>query len=142
MGRLIEVFSENLQRFRKEAGLSQEELADKIGASRNTVSRYESGEFPPSFEAIEKLSEALGLDETTLLTDPEVIKIWEKMTDLVETEVMDRMDVVANDLRKRAGKDLIPERPKKAPADPSRARRAPYWPHLVKAKKTILKGRK
>ena len=33
---------------RKEAGLSQEELADMVGVSRNTISSIERGQFNPT----------------------------------------------------------------------------------------------
>ncbi len=71
-------FLKTFKDFEKMLAFPQEDLAQKIGSARNTIARYESGEAPPSFEAIEKLSEALGLDETTLVTDPEVIRIWGK----------------------------------------------------------------
>lgn len=34
---------ENLQRLRRQAGLSQEALAEKLGVSRQAVSKWESG---------------------------------------------------------------------------------------------------
>lgn len=36
-------FSENLMRLRKEKGLSQEALGEKIGVTRQTVSKWETG---------------------------------------------------------------------------------------------------
>lgn len=38
---------ENLTKYRKKAGLSQEELADKLGISRQAVSKWERGEASP-----------------------------------------------------------------------------------------------
>ena len=35
-------FSENLKRIRKENNLSQEQLAEKVGVSRQAVSKWES----------------------------------------------------------------------------------------------------
>lgn len=35
--------SDRIQEFRKAKGISQEELADKIGVSRQAVSKWESG---------------------------------------------------------------------------------------------------
>lgn len=37
------MFSQNLQKLRSEKNLSQEQLADKIGVSRQTISAWESG---------------------------------------------------------------------------------------------------
>ena len=41
------MIGENIQRFRKEAHLSQEELAEKIGVARQTVAKWENGTTVP-----------------------------------------------------------------------------------------------
>ena len=47
------MFKDNLVSMRKMHGFSQDELAEKIGISRQTLSKYETGESLPD---IEKLS--------------------------------------------------------------------------------------
>ena len=47
--------SEKIMMKRKEAGLSQKELANKVGVSMSTVRRWESGERSPRQSEIEKL---------------------------------------------------------------------------------------
>lgn len=42
------VLKNNIKRVRKEAGLSQTQLADMIGVSRNTISSIETGKFNPT----------------------------------------------------------------------------------------------
>ncbi len=49
--------SDRILRLRKEKGLSQEELADKIGVSRQAVSKWESGQSVPDIEKIILLSD-------------------------------------------------------------------------------------
>lgn len=49
--------ADRIQNLRKTKGLSQEELADKIGVSRQAVSKWESGQSLPDIEKIIMLSE-------------------------------------------------------------------------------------
>ena len=44
---------------RKSAGLSQNELASKIGIGRSTLSLIETGKRKPSYEVMTKISKAL-----------------------------------------------------------------------------------
>lgn len=53
------MFYDNLIFLRKAKHLSQEELADKIGVSRQTISRYEIGEALPDIEKCKRLAEVL-----------------------------------------------------------------------------------
>lgn len=43
------MFKDNLISMRKIHGYSQDELADKIGVSRQTLSKYETGESLPGY---------------------------------------------------------------------------------------------
>lgn len=49
-------FGEKLQKLRKEAGLSQEELADQMGVSRQAVSKWERDSGYPETEKIVRMS--------------------------------------------------------------------------------------
>lgn len=46
---------------RIEQGMSQSELAIKIGTKQSAVSRLESGSYNPSLKLLEKVAKALGL---------------------------------------------------------------------------------
>lgn len=46
-----------IQELRKEAGLTQVELAKKIGVNTVTLSRYENGERNPKIDKLEKMAE-------------------------------------------------------------------------------------
>ncbi len=59
-------FSERLLQFRREQGLSQEALAEKIGVSRQAVSKWETGEALPDLQKAMLLSEALGVSLDSL----------------------------------------------------------------------------
>lgn len=64
-----------LQRLRKEKGLSQEELADKLGVSRQAVSKWERGEASPDTDNLILLAKLYGVSIDELLrTDSDEIK--------------------------------------------------------------------
>ena len=50
-------FSDNLSELRKLRGFSQEELANMIGVSRQTLSKYETGESLPDIEKCRLLAD-------------------------------------------------------------------------------------
>lgn len=49
--------ADRIQLLRKQKGYSQEELADKVGVSRQAVSKWESGQSVPDLEKIIAMSE-------------------------------------------------------------------------------------
>ena len=53
------MFKDNLVSVRKMHGFSQDELAEKIGVSRQTLSKYETGESLPDIERCKLLAEVL-----------------------------------------------------------------------------------
>ena len=53
------MFKDNLVSLRKMHGFSQDELAEKIGVSRQTLSKYETGESLPDIEKCKLLAEVL-----------------------------------------------------------------------------------
>lgn len=57
---------ENIRSARKALHLSQDDLADAIGANRVTISQYERGVYLPSLTALERLADALRLSPTQL----------------------------------------------------------------------------
>jgi len=63
------LFSTNLRAFRKEKGISQEELAYLSGLHRTYVGSVERGERNISIDNIERLAEALNIKITDLLYD-------------------------------------------------------------------------
>jgi DNA-binding XRE family transcriptional regulator len=52
---------------RRAAGLSQQDLADRLGTSQPVISLYESGEREPSFGTIVALAEALNVSFDELM---------------------------------------------------------------------------
>ena len=62
--------NDNIKAARLALHMTQDDLADAIGASRVTVSKYENGHFLPSVPALEKIAAALGTTPAAL-TDSE-----------------------------------------------------------------------
>lgn len=61
------MFSERLKWLRKEKGISQQELADKLCVVRQTISKWEKGLSLPDAEMLMKLAEVLGVTVNELL---------------------------------------------------------------------------
>lgn len=56
-----------IKQYRKVAGLTQEELAQKVGISTMSIRRYEGGERIASKDMIQRIADALGVSEFDLL---------------------------------------------------------------------------
>ena len=55
-------FGKRLRSVRKELGLTQKQLGEKIGVGRTTISEYESGKIVPRQDGLIKLAEVLGVN--------------------------------------------------------------------------------
>ena len=62
------MFSDNLTELRKLHNMSQEELAEKIGVSRQTLSKYETGESLPDIEKCKILADVFGVSIDDLIS--------------------------------------------------------------------------
>lgn len=65
---LNEELGQRLQQLRKAKGFSQEELADRVGVSRQAVSKWEGGQTAPDLERLLALSKQLDGTTDYLLT--------------------------------------------------------------------------
>jgi len=61
--------SEKLQNLRKAAGLSQEQLAERLNVTRQAVSKWETGEGKPDIDNLLPLAKLLGTTVDYLLDD-------------------------------------------------------------------------
>lgn len=64
-------FPEHLAQLRKERGLTQPQLAEKIGIHVAQVRRYEAGTSQPTLDVIRSLAVALGVSADELLFAPD-----------------------------------------------------------------------
>lgn len=64
-------FSQNLRRVRCQAGLTQQQLADRLHVTRQSVSSWELGRTEPDFETAGRLAEIFGTCVSSLLGEDE-----------------------------------------------------------------------
>lgn len=62
-------FNEKLIKLRKAAGLSQEELGNRLNVARQTVSKWELGETTPEMDKLEELSNIFEISIDELVKD-------------------------------------------------------------------------
>ena len=63
-----------IHELRNKAGLSQDELAEKLFVTRQAVSRWENGETVPNTETLKLLSKLFRVSINTLLGSPPVLR--------------------------------------------------------------------
>ena len=77
--------NEKIYDLRKKHNLSQEELADKLNVSRQTISKWELGESCPDFDKIVPLCEVFNITTEELLRDKK---------EIVQSENSGKVDVI------------------------------------------------
>ena len=92
-------FGERLLEYRNRVGLSQEKLAEQIGVTRQTVSKWETNQSTPDFDKIIPLCEVLGI------TTEELIKGEKEEKDVKLAEIKQE--------KERAKKEYVQKRNKK-----------------------------
>ena len=65
---------ENIRNFRRKNDLTQEALADRLGVTYQSISRWENGTTYPDLELIPAISEVLGVTADELLGMPQIEK--------------------------------------------------------------------
>lgn len=61
------LFKEMLRYLRTRKGISQAELAEKLGVAKSTISMYEVGKREPDFETLESIADFFNVDMNFLL---------------------------------------------------------------------------
>lgn len=74
-------FNEKLIELRKSKGLSQDELGNALGVSRQTISKWELAQSYPDFQRLVLLSDYFGLSLDALVKDIDVQDIRDKNLD-------------------------------------------------------------
>jgi transcriptional regulator with XRE-family HTH domain len=79
----VTAFRELVYRLRSDAGLTQAELAHRMGTTQSAIARMENGGSRPTLETLERLAGAVGQDlvvgvETDLRHDQSVVRMVEE----------------------------------------------------------------
>ena len=74
---------------RKKKGYTQEQLAEKLGVTNKTISRWENGHYMPDLSLLEPLSKELDITLNELLAGEKIIKEnKEKSLDVLNNKII------------------------------------------------------
>lgn len=65
--KLTKLICKRIKKYRSDRGLTQEDLAEKVGVSRVYIGYVEQGRNTPSLETLEKIAKALKIKITEIL---------------------------------------------------------------------------
>ena len=103
-------FNNRLYKLRKQSGMSQEELANRLNVSRQTISKWEVGDSTPDLEKLVAISDLFHVSLDELVTGEESNKTdeEEKSTEKNKTDVLSVLDekVLTDENKKKAKKGL------------------------------------
>jgi len=99
-------FNNKLYELRKQKGFSQEELANRLNVSRQTVSKWEVGDSTPDMEKLVAISDLFGisLDELVMNKAPEPAPAPQTAKSELYTDIKEK--VLTDKNRKKAKKGL------------------------------------
>ena len=83
---------------RKNKGLTQEQLAEKLGVTNKTVSRWETGKYMPDLSLLKPLSEELEITLNELLSGEKLEK--EKIIESTEKSLVNTIDYTNKEIKK------------------------------------------
>jgi len=72
-GVIIMKFNEKIAYCRRKAGMSQVDLADALGVSRQAVSKWETGEASPDISKLSKLAEVFDVSADWLISEKDTV---------------------------------------------------------------------
>lgn len=82
---------------RKKKGHTQEQLAEKLGVTNKTISRWENGHYMPDLSLLEPLSKELDITLNELLAGKEIVK--EEAMEYSEQNLIQTIDYTGNKIK-------------------------------------------
>ena len=74
----------NMTYFRKLAGLTQQQVAEKLNLNRTTYTKYETGVSEPGIEILKQIADILNVDVASLLAEEDTAKTDDSRYDDME----------------------------------------------------------
>jgi transcriptional regulator with XRE-family HTH domain len=111
----VMTFGSRLKGARKGAGLTQKELADKLGFSHSDVSKWEKGNKHPPISSAAPICEVLGVSANYLLGMPEVEVTPEIALRVLGQAVSDLRSLMDQPARQQGRRYIDGHFPKKPP---------------------------
>lgn len=90
---------QKIRKFRKIQGLSQEELAEKIGISTTHMSHIETGNTKLSLSVFVDIANALNIQTDDLLNDRDIVRTDranKELSEILETCTSEQLNVIAD----------------------------------------------
>lgn len=100
MNKTTEIFISRLDQARKEKGLTQRELADRVGVTEVSMSRYVNGVRVPSGPIVVNIAKALGISVDYLVGISSVKKRQtnaDRIRNMSDDELAEFLDIVEED---------------------------------------------
>ncbi len=77
-------FAEKLKSIRKQAGMSQEQLAEKLGVSRQAVTKWETDAGIPDIENIMAIGQILSFSIIMICYRKQAMNLWRNTICMIE----------------------------------------------------------
>lgn len=102
MDKIQACLANNMKRYRKQMGLSQEKLAEKAGASANYIAMIEAGRYFPSLPMLRRVATALNIDSLDLF-DKSGFEF--QNLELLRSEILNNIALTVNESFIKAAKN-------------------------------------
>lgn len=83
---------ERIRKYRKEAGLTQKELGERLGVSQQHIAQYENGKRIPKIETIDKIAVALNVSRNDLLDWKDIPEIADQ---IISSELVELKEIIS-----------------------------------------------
>lgn len=93
----------NIRMVRKATGISQTELANRVGSDKSAISRYENGMQKPSLDTLMRVADALDVDPAAFLKEKTTPSLENTVS---EPDWMKELDINLNEMNPTARKSF------------------------------------